>query len=64
MMNIRQSEKYIVQKLLRRSVHTFCVQELFSQPKVVPFMRKYGQVIQSRAGHRWQYNTAHCMLDN
>jgi len=25
-------------------------------PKIVPFMRKCGKTLYSRAGHRWQYD--------
>ena len=28
-------------------------------PKIVPFVRKCGKIWYSRAGHRWQYTTAH-----
>ena len=35
-------------------------------PKIVPFIRQCGKTLQSRTGHRWQYNTAHahCIVDN
>ena len=39
----------IVEKL---NIHDY-VQNCFS--KVVPFMRQWGKILQSQAGHRWQY---------
>jgi len=34
--------------------------------KFVPLKRRAEEMLHSRAGHRWQYNTAHahCMLGN
>jgi len=33
--------------------------------KILPFMRKFGRILYSQKGHRWDSNTAHehCMLD-
>jgi len=49
-------------RIKNRNTHLMFNNIFFS--KIEPFMRKCGKILWSRAGHRWQYNTAHalCML--
>ena len=35
----------------------------YFSPKIVPFMRKFGEIWFSRKGYRWKHNTPQCALN-